>query len=518
MAPVDDSKIERGEYAAAGHNDPPEIASVSSGKDILGQEDVDPAWNMKMHLVNNAIDEIGYTPYHTKLFFLNGFGYTVDSLILVLQSVIAPQAYIEFGAKGYPAGLTMAVYVGMFLGALFWGVGADVGGRKWAFNISLALCSIFCIVAGAANSFPLLGFFIAGVGFGGGGNLVLDITVFLEYLPSHKQWILTSLALWWGFGQAIAGFIAWGFLTPAKWNCVSVDVCTRDNNMGWRYVMWTSGAIVFIMSILRITVIRLKETPKFLLGEGKDAEVIEVLQSIATKYNRPCSLTLEQLEACGVVKSAHSHSKLSLGEIIVHIRGLFATKMLAFSTGLIWLSWILIGLAYPLFYAFLNTYLASRGANEGVSVSDTWRNYVLTQLSGCFGPILAGFMCNVPWLGRKYTMVIGALLTCLFFFAYTTVHTAAQNVGFSCAVSFCCNIYYGTLYAYSPEVFPTAHRSTGNGIAVAGNRIMGIISAVVATSGNTTTTVPIYICAALFIGIAATSACFPFEPYGRRAS
>lgn len=42
--------------------------------DILGQEHVNPVLNAKMHLINNAIDEIGFTPYHVRLFFLNGFG------------------------------------------------------------------------------------------------------------------------------------------------------------------------------------------------------------------------------------------------------------------------------------------------------------------------------------------------------------------------------------------------------------------------------------------------------------
>lgn len=76
----------------------------------------------------------------------------------------------------------------------------------------------------------------------------------------------------------------------------------------------------------------------------------------------------------------------------------------------------------------------------------------------------------------------------------------------------------GTLYAYTPEVLPSAHRATGNGIAVACNRIMGILSAVIATVSNTSTPVPIYICAALFIAMAAVSAAFPFEPFGRRSS
>ena len=43
------------------------------------------------------------------------------------------------------------------------------------------------------------------------------------------------------------------------------------------------------------------------------------------------------------------------------------------------------------------------------------------------------------------------------------------------------NIYYGTLYAYTPEVLPSAHRGTGNGISIGINRIMGILSAVIAT-------------------------------------
>lgn len=115
-------------------------------------------------------------------------------------------------------------------------------------------------------------------------------------------------------------------------------------------------------------------------------------------------------------------------------------------------------------------------------------------------------------------MVIGALITMVFLFAYTSVSTPTQNVGFSCAIGICLNIYYATLYAYTPEVLPSSHRATGNGIGVAFNRVMGIISAVVGTTANTTTSVPLYICAGLFGGLAILSALLPFEPYSRRSS
>lgn len=138
--------------------------------------------------------------------------YAVDSLILLLQSIIAQQAYMEFGEVGYDKALNVSVYLGALVGALFWGLGADIIGRRHAFNSSLFVCGIAAIISGAMPNWPSLAFFIALSGFGAGGNLILDTTVFLEYLPGNKQWVLTFLALWWGLGQAVAGFIAWGFM------------------------------------------------------------------------------------------------------------------------------------------------------------------------------------------------------------------------------------------------------------------------------------------------------------------
>ncbi|KAJ4358693.1 Filamentous Growth Regulator [Didymosphaeria variabile] len=496
---------------------------VSVGRgDILSQEHIDPVLNAKMHLVNNAIDEIGFTGYQWKLFVLNGFGYAVDSLILLIQSIIAGKAALEFH-PGWANGLTVAAYVGMLAGASFWGITADIIGRKFAFNVSLMICSIFAIVAGSSPNWIVLGLFVCLSSFGGGGNLVLDTAVFLEYLPSNKQWMLTLMACWWGIGQLIAGFFAWAFLPNFSCEDPSVNPdappCVYANNKGWRYVWFTSGALVFAMSIARITIIRLKETPKFLIGEGRDEEAVETLLFIANKYNRPCSLTLERMAACGEITRRREGSKWSPAEVGIHLKGLFATRRIGWSTSLIWGSWVLIGLAYPLYNVFLPQYLASRGAQFGQK-SDyiTWRNYALVNFSGIWGPVLAGWMCSRPWLGRKYTMVVGALVTCVFFFAYTQVRSETQNTAFTCIINFCLNIYYGTLYAYTPEVLPSAHRGTGNGLAVSGNRIMGILSAVIATYADTGTAVPIYICAALYVVMAGIAAVFPFEPYGRRSS
>jgi hypothetical protein len=38
--------------------------------------------------------------------------------------------------------------------------------------------------------------------------------------------------------------------------------------------------------------------------------------------------------------------------LVFHVRGLFTTRKMALSTTLVWLSWLLIGLAYPLYCHF----------------------------------------------------------------------------------------------------------------------------------------------------------------------
>lgn len=68
------------------------------------------------------------------------------------------------------------------------------------------------MVAGGAPNYASWATFNALLAFGAGGNLALDTTVLLEYLPHNKAWTVTLLAAWWGVGQTFAGFIAWGFL------------------------------------------------------------------------------------------------------------------------------------------------------------------------------------------------------------------------------------------------------------------------------------------------------------------
>ncbi|KAK0386394.1 hypothetical protein NLU13_6231 [Sarocladium strictum] len=468
---------------------------------------VDPALAAKTRLLNEAIDEIGWTTFHLKLSCLSGFGYA---------------AYLEVGNGGFRTGSTMGLYAGLLVGALFWGFFADGIGRRTAFNTTLFLASAACMIAGAAPNWIFYSAFVAILGFGAGGNLVLDPTVMLEFVPSSQQWVITAMAGWWGMGQAAAGAIAWGFYSRSEWSCDGTD-CTWQNNKAWRLIMFTGGALVLVMSLLRVFVVDLPETPKYLVATGQDEKLVSTLQKIATKYNRPCSLTLEALQACGQVQQVEKASHLSRGQrtvssLVHQVRGLFATKKLALSTVMIWVSWMGIGLGYPLFFIYLPALLADRVPGYTPTFTETWRDYTVTNICAIFGPLIAAGMVEVKWLGRRYTMSIGATLTAILFFGYTAIKTPQQNLALSCSISVAINLYYGTLYAYTVETFPSAHRGTGNGIAVALNRVMGLLSAVISVTAGTKSATPLYISAGLFLLLAAISAVLPFEPRGNGAA
>jgi hypothetical protein len=102
------------------YNDSKEI-----GDDFGSVIEADRTLARKMALVDNAIDEIGFTSYQMKLFFLNGFGYAVDSLLILLNGLTQPQIALQYHPMVSKA-QTIAVGIGLLFGALFWGLGADV--------------------------------------------------------------------------------------------------------------------------------------------------------------------------------------------------------------------------------------------------------------------------------------------------------------------------------------------------------------------------------------------------------
>ena len=100
---------------------------------------------------------------------------------------------------------------------------------------------------------------------------------------------------------------------------------------------------------------------------------------------------------------------------------------------------------------------------------------------GIPGAFLAGWMVELPVLGRRGTLAISTILTGVFILASTTARTSAALLGWNCGYSFTSNVMYGVLYALSPEVFPTRDRGTGNALVGGANRVFGVMVRCVAS-------------------------------------
>jgi sugar phosphate permease len=71
------------------------------------------------------------------------------------------------------------------------------------------------------------------------------------------------------------------------------------------------------------------------------------------------------------------------------------------------------------------------------------------------------------------------------------------------------------LYAYTPEVFPTLHRGTGNALTATANRVFGIMAPIIAMFANLNTAAPVYVSGALFIAAGCICIVLPYEPRGK---
>ncbi|EGN99416.1 hypothetical protein SERLA73DRAFT_73941 [Serpula lacrymans var. lacrymans S7.3] len=513
-------------------------------------EGVGREYELKCGLINRCFqEEIGFGIYQKQLFVLTGLGWLADNLWLQGLAVVLPQIQQEFNPKEVEYAV-LAEFAGLIVGATLWGIMADVIGRKLSFNITLFIAGVFGLAAGGAPNFIGFSCLVAFMGFGVGGNLPVDGALYLEHIPQSHQWTLTLLSVWWALGQLVSSVIAWGFI--AKFSCdssIPAGQCPKSENMGWRYTLYMLGSLTLLMFVCRFFIFDMQESSKYLVAQGRDEEAIKVLAHIARRNGKTITLKLEDLQAISgeyPVANTKTTEKLQTtirnvfsGLSLSHIRPLFSSKRLGVNTTLIIIIWGLIGLAYPLFNAYLPLYLAAQGSSDGSSDTyETYRNYTIISVLGVPGSFIA--CAVVDWTrkprsssggggftigGRKLSLAVSTMLTGVFLFLFTTSKTTDAVLGFSCASSLTQNAMYGVLYAYTPEVFPAPHRGTGDALCSALNRIGGFIAPLIkiATTPATGTVSanaangPVFVSATLFLVAAILTMLLPIETAGRSA-
>lgn len=359
-------------------------------------------------------------------------------------------------------------------------MGADILGRRIAFNATLLITAVFGLLASYAPTWPAVCALFALLGFGVGGNLPVDGALFLEFLPDAHSGLLTLLSVWWPVGQLASSLLAWFFI--GNWPA----------DQGWRLFVLAIGLVTLAMFVLRFFVFHLFESPKYLLSRGRQAEAVAVVHGLAHRNGARTWLTEDVLDAVadanmdGAARSAplatmhggggaHLSTKSVLKARLerfsgARLRPLFGSRKLGLATGLVWFCWATIGMGYPLFNAFLPQYLShgsqpqSQGSQPGAEdgspnptdiSAETYRNYAILSIVGVPGSVLAYFTVDSPsaFLGRKGTLSIATFVSAVFLFLFVNYgKTSAAQLGFSCVEAFAQNIMYGVLYAFTPEI------------------------------------------------------------------
>lgn len=388
--------------------------------------------------IQEAIDHAGFGRFQRRLFAVCGVTWAADAAEIFLISFALPQFRAEFDLSTAQAGLVVtSTFAGMLVGAWFWGTISDRIGRRLGFQVTVAIFAIFGLLSALSPNVVWLVVLRAITGFGLGGALPLDFSLFAEYLPSRNRgrW-LVLLESFWAVGTVIAAGL--GLLIVP--------------NYGWRWLLATSAVAALLVLWVRA---RVPESARYLLARGRRAEARALLERLAADNGTTLPDETLTLPPAG--------GRTSLVRLV--------QGRLRQTTLMLWAVWFLIAFAYYGIFVWLPEIFVER-----YEFLNSYR-YVfylaLIQLPGYF---------SAAWLvdrwGRK--PVLAGYLAAGAVFTYLWALTAGIGLILAAAglMSFFALGAWAALYAYTPESYPTQLRASGMGIASGYARIGGVIAPV----------------------------------------
>lgn len=484
-------------------------------------------YERKASLIDYELDLLGMGRYQWYIFCLCGFGFFLDLMWAHGFSIIAASLQQEFGLKdSQVTNLFTSFAVGLTSGAFFWGLLVDMIGRKWCFNLTCLISSTFGLILPVFGNFDLIVFFTALIGTGVGGNIPVDATITLEFLPTNRRSLLATLSVFQPVGVVVASVLGLAFIP--QFSCsenlkscaldATVNCCHRSINYGWRYLMWTIGGITMVVFLGRILLFTFQESPKFLISKGKDQEALKVLYSIAAFNKQPVpALTLKDFQHLET-QSYDFIPEPKTGWIhkADHLKGLFKNRIVGITTILLCLAFMADFWAFSIAGQFLPLVLAKKGASHNLSRERTYINYIIIYSVGIPAALCASVLIDIPNVGRKWGMVLSAFGMGISLCLYAIVDDLTTEVAMNALEYFFQTLLNAILYAFTPEAFPGPIRGSACGLTSTLGRLSSIIAPIAVSSviDRSTNTV-LYLAGGGAIVAGLALAGLPFETRGR---
>ena len=387
--------------------------------------------------VQEAVDQIGFGRFHKRLLGVCGVTWAADAAEVLLLGFALPAIIAEFGISTAQGGLiATATFAGMLVGAWFWGTISDYVGRRAGFQLTVLIFALFGLLSAFAPSWEWLLVLRFITGFGLGGALPLDFSLYAEFLPTKNRGRnLVILESFWALGTVIAAGLAW-VLVPS---------------FGWRPLLASSAVAAALVLWIRR---KIPESPRYLAISGKADEAREIIAGIARENGQPAP---EQDLVAGERQSGTTVARLW-------------APGLRQMTLMLWVTWFCISLAY---YGIF-TWLPQAFIQQGFSSLQTYQNTFLLALAQVPGYFSAAYL--VERLGRRNTLGLYLLASGVFTFLFAVVTGFGGLLASAMLMSFFALGAWAALYAWTPESYPTEIRTTGMGWASGMARVAGVIT------------------------------------------
>jgi putative MFS transporter len=138
------------------------------------------------------------------------------------------------------------------------------------------------------------------------------------------------------------------------------------------------------------------------------------------------------------------------------------------TTLMVWILWISITFSYYGFFTWIPTLLVK----EGMTITKSFGYSIIIYLAQIPGYYSAAFISEK--FDRKWTIVLYMLLGGVSAYFLSGARSDNLITLFGFCLSFFMNGTYAGIYAYTPELYPTAFRTTGMGVASSFGRIGGL--------------------------------------------
>lgn len=375
------------------------------------------------------LDRLPIGSFHWRVLRLVGMGMFFDSFDnSMMASVLAALVAGGWSNMSLNASFISATFVGLTIGAALAGIVGDRLGRRFAYQFNLLLFGVMCLVASLAPSMSWLIVIRTMMGIGLGAEFVVGYGMISEFVPPERRGQFTALL---------------NLISSAGVFAVTLTGLVVIPWLGWRTMFVIGGTGALVVWWLRR---KLPESPRWLEHMGRDAEAEQVLRAIEQEDAREVPLPPV------VVRHVTPAEQVPIS--VLFRRPVVRRTLLAIAVNVT----CLVG-SYS-FTAWMPTFFVK----QGLSVTKSIGFFTAMTAGTIAGPALGVFLADR--IGRRR----GLILTGLACGAIGAVYPfLAQPIpimlcGFLLVSMMSLFLSLG-LGGYTPELFPTAYRFRGSGLA-----------------------------------------------------